>query len=294
MLDIALIRDNPELVKKGIATKNANPDMVDAFLALDQKWRNATTELDKLRALQRALSEERKIDEAKANKEQIKKLEYDLQGMSAEREILWMRIPNLPSGDTPIGKDENANEAVRAWGEPKKFLFEPKDHLALGEALGVIDTARASEVAGTRFAYLKGDLVRLEFALVQWAMEMLGDESVLKKIADTVREGYSAKLFVPVAPPVMIRSDVLQKMARLEPKEERYHLPHDDLYLIGSAEHTLGPLHMGETIPEEKLPVRYVGFSTSFRREAGSYGKDTKGILRVHQFDKIEMESFTA
>jgi seryl-tRNA synthetase len=115
----------------------------------------------------------------------------------------------------------------------------------------------------------------------------------LREIADGVKKGYNAKAFVPVVPPVMIRPEVYERMDRLEPKEERYHIPSDDLYLIGSAEHTLGPLHMDETLAEKDLPIRYIGFSTSFRREAGSYGKDTRGILRVHQFDKLEMESFT-
>lgn len=294
MLDIALIRENPELVKKGIAAKNANPEMVDAFLALDLKWRNVATELDKLRALQKALSEERKVDEAKANKEQIKELERDFAELSEERDVLWMRIPNLPSEDTPVGRDETSNKVIRSWGEPREFPFALKDHLALGEALGLIDMARASEVAGARFAYLKGDLVRLQFAIQQWVTETLSDEGILRTIADRVKKGYSAKPFIPVLPPLMIRPDVFQKMARLEPKEERYHLTHDDLYLIGSAEHTMGPLHMKETINEADLPIRYLGFSTSFRREAGSYGKDTRGIFRNHQFDKLEMESFTA
>jgi seryl-tRNA synthetase len=293
MLDIALIRDNPELVKKGIASKNANPGMVDAFLALDERWRAKATELDKFRALQRTLSEERKIEEAKANKEHIKELENDFAELSVERDVLWMRIPNLPSDDTPIGKDEESNAVVRTWGTPREFSFAPKEHLELGEKLGVIDTAKSGEVAGARFAYIKGDLVRLQFAIQQWVTDVLSDEKVLEKIANSVKIGYSAKPFVPVLPPVMIRAEVMQKMARLEPKEERYHIATDDLYLVGSAEHTLGPLHMGEVIPEKDLPIRYLGFSTSFRREAGSYGKDMKGIFRNHQFDKLEMESFT-
>jgi len=158
--------------------------------------------------------------------------------------------------------------------------------------LGIIDVETAGKVSGTRFAYLKGDAVRLEFALVQYAMEILSNPTILESIAEGVKPGYSARVFNPVVPPVMIRPEVFQKMARLEPKEERYYIPADDVFLVGSAEHTLGPLHMNEIIPEEKLPLRYVGFSTAFRREAGSYGKDTRGVMRVHQFDKVEMESF--
>ena len=136
-------------------------------------------------------------------------------------------------------------------------------------------------------------MVLLEFALMQFGFKVLGDKKILKKIADKVKPGYSPKPFVPVIPPVLIKPEVFQRMARLEPTEERYYIPSDNLYLIGSAEHTLGPLHMDETLKESELPIRYVGFSTAFRREAGSYGKDVKGILRVHQFDKLEMESFT-
>jgi len=148
----------------------------------------------------------------------------------------------------------------------------------LGESLGVIDVETAGKVSGPRFTYLKGDLALMEFALVQFALNKL-----------------SQKGFVPVVPPVMIKPEIYIKMARLDPgqEEERYFMPNDDLYLIGSAEHTLGPLHMDEIINQNDLPKRYVGFSTCFRREAGSYGKDTRGILRVHQFDKVEMESFT-
>ena len=130
-------------------------------------------------------------------------------------------------------------------------------------------------------------------ALVQYADRVMTDRNILKSFAEKVKPGYSTKPFVPVLPPIMMRPEVMDRMARLEPREERYHIPSDDMYLIGSAEHTLGPLHMDEIVPVEKLPIRYVGFSTSFRREAGASGKDTRGILRVHQFDKVEMESFT-
>jgi len=135
----------------------------------------------------------------------------------------------------------------------------------------------------------------LEFALIQYTFQTLTSEKIIGKIAASIEKGYAAKPFIPVIPPDFIRPQIFEKMARLSPedKEERYYFPQDDIYLIGSAEHTLGPIHMEEIIPEENLPLRYLGFSTSFRREAGSYGKDTRGIFRVHQFDKLEMESFT-
>ena len=133
----------------------------------------------------------------------------------------------------------------------------------------------------------------LEFALIHYGFKVLGDEKILKKIANKIKSGYNSKPFIPIITPVLIKPRIFERMARLEPTEERYYIPSDDLYLIGSAEHTLGPLHMDETLKEKDLPIRYVGFSTAFRRESGSYGKDVRGILRVHQFDKLEIESFT-
>jgi len=295
MLDIKLLREEPDKVKEGIQKKGVNSALVDEFLVLDGKWRTLTKEIDDLRAEQKKLGEAKKIDEAKALKEGLKIKEEELNGLERERDEILQKFPNLPLDDVPVGKDESENKVIRTWGEPTKFDFEPKDHLALGETLGIIDTKRASEVAGTRFSYLKGDAALLEFALVQFGFSVLTNETTLREIAEKAGHGHSqsANPFIPVIPPQMIRPEVYQKMARLEPKEERYYIPSDDIYLIGSAEHTLGPLHMDETIPEEKLPIRYVGFSTSFRRESGSYGKDTRGILRMHQFDKLEMESFT-
>ncbi len=294
MIDVQLLREHPETVKKGIANKNTDPKLVDDFLSLDTEWRKLTSELDGLRAEQKKLSADRKVEEAKANKEKMKEIEEKVAAIEKQRDDIWLKIPNVPSEDTPVGKDEGENKVIRTVGEPRKFDFEPKDHLTLGESLGLINIHAAGQVSGTRFAYVMGDLVKLQFALVEYAFEILGREHILKSIALGIKPGYSPQPFTPVIPPVMIRPEVFQKMGRLEPKEERYYIPSDDLYLIGSAEHTLGPLHMDETIPEERLPLRYAGFSTSFRREAGSYGKDTKGILRLHQFDKIELESFTA
>ncbi len=293
MLDIKLLREEPERVKEGIAAKLSDPKLVDEFLRLDGEWRKLTASLDEKRAEQKKLSEARKVEEAKKNKEAIKAGEEKLVELEKKRLEIWEKIPNLPSEDTPVGKDETGNKVLRKNGKPKEFDFKPLDHMELGERLGLIDTESAAKISGSRFAYLKGDAVLLEFAIVQYAISFLMSEKFLESVADGVKPGYNPKPFIPVVPPVMIRPEVFQRMARLDPKEERYHLAQDDMYLVGSAEHTLGPLHMDETIPEERLPLRYIGFSTAFRREAGSYGKDTKGILRVHQFDKLEVESFT-
>jgi seryl-tRNA synthetase len=295
MIDIAILREEPEKVKQAIATKNADPALVDAFGALDLKWRQTTTALDELRARQNQLSRDRNIEEAKANKEEIKNREQEASELENERDVVWSQIPNLPSADTPIGKGEEDNAVLRTWGEIPNFDFAPKDYMELGEMHDIIDTERAAKVSGARFGYIKGAAARLEFALVQFGFETLRDPGVLELCAEKVEARYSPKPFIPVVPPVMIRPDVYRKMARLDAKteEERYYLPKDDLYLIGSAEHTLGAIHMDEILAEERLPIRYAGFSVAFRREAGSYGKDTRGILRVHQFDKLEMESFT-
>ncbi len=296
MLDAKIIREQPDRVKEYIKTKNADPKLVDNFLDLDKKWRELTALLDNLRAGQKKLSENRDIDGARKNKEEIKSLEAQLPDVEKERELVWAQIPNLPDADVPVGKDEKGNKVLRKWGEPKKFDFKLLDHMELGTKLGLIDTEKAAKVSGARFGYFMREAALLEFAIVEHALGVLTDEKILKTLAEKITKGYSAKPFVPVIPPVMIRPEVFRRMGRLDPgqEEERYYLPKDDLYLVGSAEHTLGPLHMDETIPEENLPLRYVGFSTSFRREAGSYGKDTRGMLRVHQFDKIEIESFTA
>ncbi|HUX36036.1 MAG TPA: serine--tRNA ligase [Candidatus Paceibacterota bacterium] len=293
MLDIKLLREEPEKVKKAIKLKGADPKIVDDFLKLDSSWRKITGELENFRREQKELSEKKNISAAKEVKEKIKIKENELSGLEGERLSIWFGIPNLSSDDTPVGEDESFNKFLRSWGEPRKFDFTPKDHLELGEALGIIDTKKASEVSGTRFNYLKGGAALLEFALVRHGFKVLGDEKILKNIADKIKPGYNPKPFMPVVPPVFIKPDVYRRMARLEPTEERYYIPSDDIYLIGSAEHTLGPIHMDETLKESELPIRYIGFSTAFRREAGSYGKDVKGILRVHQFDKLEMESFT-
>lgn len=295
MLDIELLRNNPERVKKTVADKGCNPALVDEFLALDTAWRGVQKELDEARAAQKKLSDARDIEGAKANKLKIKELEEKSAQLSLEREDKWIRIPNLASEDTPIGKNEDENVELRRWGELPKFDFTPKDYMDLGELHDIIDTERASRVSGARFGYLKGAAALMEFALVKFGMDTLTDEKILREVADSIEPGYPATPFIPVVPPVMIKPDVYRRTARLNPgdEEERYYLPADNMYLIGSAEHTLCSMHIDEILKEEQLPLRYVGFSTAFRREAGSYGKDTRGILRVHQFDKLEMESFT-
>ena len=180
-----------------------------------------------------------------------------------------------------------------AGAKNHNFLFSLKEHFELGKALGIIDTETAAEVSGSRFAYLKGDLVLMQFALLQMCLEILTNEETLKKIAEDAKISVVPSKFIPVLPPVFIRPLVQMKMARYMTPEEHYLFPNDDLMLIGSAEHTLGAMHMDKIFEEKDLPIRYAGYSTAFRRKAGAAGKDTNGILRQHQFDKLEMEVFS-
>jgi len=294
MLDINFIRGNQKLVEEGIKTKGIKAD-IGKLLEVDDRRRKLLAEVEDLRAKRNKTAQERDIEQGKELKEKVKKVEEELEKINSQFHDLMLRVPNVPAKDVPVGKDETENKVIRKWGEPRNFDFKIRDHLELGEALDIIDVKTASKVVGTRFNYLKGAGVLLEFALINFALKVLTDEKILKEIIKKVGKDYSSKSFVPVVPPAMIRPEVYTMMARLDPQqeEERYFLPKDKLYLIGSAEHTLGPMHIDQIISDSQLPIRYIGFSTNFRREAGSYGKDTRGILRVHQFDKLEAESFT-
>lgn len=277
MLDIAFIRKNREEVKAGIKAKNVDPKLVDHFLTYDTEWRELTAKLDSFRAEQKKAGDERNINRAKELKVEIKTAEGKMAELSATRTEVLDSLPNLPFGDVPQGKDESKNKVLREVGERTDFDFKPKEYLELAAKLNLIDVEQSAKVSGSRFGYIKNEAVLLEFALVKLALDTLLPEG-----------------FHPVVPPAMIKPEVYQKIGRLAgaQKDERYYLPKDDLYLVGSSEHTIGPMHMGEVFDEATLPRRYIGFSTCFRKEAGSYGKDTKGILRVHQFDKVELFSF--
>ena len=306
MLDIKFIRENPEKVKKVCEAKRVKID-IDRLLVLDKTRREI------IQATEGIASEKNKASKTIGDKNtpagEREKIIFDMKALDKKSDTLnlelkviednfyglMIQVPNIFSSDVPIGKDENENKVLKRVGDIPKFDFKPKDHLELGQNLEIINTEKASKISGARFGYLMGKSALIEFALIKYAFDVLTDAKIIKKIADSIEKGYCPKPFIPVIPPVMIRPEVFKKMARLseEDKEERYYFPKDDVYLIGSAEHTLGPLHMDEILEEKNLPLRYAGFSTCFRREAGSYGKDTKGILRVHQFDKIEMESFS-
>lgn len=304
MIDIKKFREQPALFKQAALAKNIEID-VDRIIELDRKVRALRSDDETIRAQKNAASaqipqaapEDRKriIEEMRVIDKQAEGIKEQLEPLEGELTALLYRVPNPAFDDVPVGKDESENVVIRKWGEPKDLGFAPKDHLELGALCGMIDTEKAANITAARFAYLMGDAAMLELALMQFAFSVLTSREKIAAIAKTVGEGCSDKPFIPVFPPVMIRPEVYVRMARLSPEDEdeRYYLQKDNLYLVGSAEHTLGPLHMDELLKEQDLPIRYIGFSSAFRREAGSYGKDTRGIIRVHQFDKLEMESFT-
>jgi len=271
MLDIKFIRENPELVKQGTAAKGRPAD-VAAILKLDTERRALQTEVDGLR--QGRGDKVVDIEAARAKKQQLKVKEDGLNTISEKLEALLSAVTNLPRPDVKVGKDETENEVVATWGEPTKFDFKPLDYMTLAAKHDLIDMERAGKVSGSRFGYLKNDLVLLEFALVQYGLSKVLPHG-----------------FTPVIPPVLIGEPAMRGMGYLDHggEDETYHFKEEKMYLVGTSEQSIGPMHMDEVLAETDLPKRYISFSTCFRREAGSYGKDTRGILRVHQFDKLEM-----
>ena len=303
MLDIKFIRENKDIVQAGAKKKHVDID-IEKLLAVDDARLETLKAVEDLRAevnkvslnISRDLDSSAKmqlIEEMRVVKEDIKSHEDKLKNIMEEWQGLMLKIPNIPSVDTPEGENEESNKVVRSWGEKPQFNFTPKEHDEIGKALGIIDTETSGDVSGARFAYLKGDLVFMQFALIQMCLEILNNEDTLKKIAEESNITITPSKFTPVIPPVFIRPLVQVKMARFMTPEEHYMFPNDDLMLIGSAEHTLGSMHMNKIFEESELPIRYAGYSTAFRREAGAAGKDTSGILRQHQFDKLEVEVFS-
>ncbi len=292
MLDIKFIRENKDLVATAIKNKNSKPVDLDELIFVSEERKKLKQKIDDLNQRKNIAAQNRNIDEGIAIKKEMNITESSLVDIDKKFMALMIALPNIPSADTPLGKDDSENKILRETGEIPKFDFEPKEHWELGLNLNLIDNETAANVSGPRFTYLKGDLALMQFALIQFVLDILTNEDILERIKNDAGLNVSTKPFIPVIPPVFIKPAVMNRMARLEPKEERYHTEADDLYLIGSAEHTLGAIHMDEIIPVEKLPIRYAGYSTAFRREAGAAGKDTRGILRMHQFDKLEMESF--
>ncbi|MEA3344341.1 MAG: serine--tRNA ligase, partial [Patescibacteria group bacterium] len=288
MLDIKFIKENPNKVKQGCKKKQVDID-IDLLLKIDKERIKILKEVEEIRTEKNKSSKIIPKTKDKKEKEKIitemrkidkigDKLEKKLSELEEKIEKLAYQIPNMPLDNVPEGKDETGNLVLRKEGKMPQFDFEPKDYLEISKKFDLIDIERASKIAGSRFGFLKNEVVLLEFALVNFVLENLGKEG-----------------FIPVIPPVMMKSEKMRGMGYLEQtdRDEAYYLPKDDLFLAGTSEQPLGAMHSDEVFDYKELPRRYVGFSSCFRREAGSYGKDTKGILRVHQFDKLEMFSFS-
>jgi len=287
VLDVKAIREDPAPFRAGLGRRNLG-DAVDELLAADTRRRELTQRVDDLRAEQnraskqigKASGDEKQalIDEVATVSAELKRLEPELAEAEAALTELLAKTPNLPHESAPDGwTDEDAAEVRRNHDQPPAFDFEPKDHAELGAALGVLDTDRGARTSGSRFVYLLGDLVFVQFALMQHAMDVLTDNG-----------------FTPVIPPVLVREEAMYGTGFLPTDAVNiYRTDEDDLYLVGTSEVPLAALHMGEIVDEGDLPLLYAGYSTCFRREAGSYGKDLGGMFRVHQFDKVEMFAFT-
>lgn len=293
MLDIKFIRENQEAVKKALADRKMQFDL-DVLIDLDNIRRKLIIDSEALRSRRNELGQMMQKDmgddvvaESKKLKEELSDLEEELAETEKEFTSLMMQIPNIPLEHLPVGGEE-ANKVIKEVGSIPKFGFTPKDHVDLGQALDIIDVVRAAKVSGSRFAYLKNQGALLELALVNYAMKTL------------TKEG-----FAPVLPPMLIKQNITEGLGYWQTGGDYYQvmdMETDDkgvesknpLYLIGTGEHSVVPMHKDEMFKAADLPKKYAAFSSCFRREAGTYGKDTKGILRVHQFDKVEMVAFVS
>ena len=285
MIDIKFLRENPDVVRASQKARGEDVSIIEKALAADEIRKSALDQFETLRAEQNLLSksvatakgEEKAtlLESAKALAAKVKEADVKRTQCEAEAKAFIMQISNVIDPQAPIGKEEDF-VVIENVGKPRVFDFEPKDHVELGKLLGAIDTERGAKVAGSRSYYLTGVGAMLEFALVNYA------------ITSANKAG-----FTPVIPPVLVNPAAMEGTGFLgQAAENVYHLEKDDVYLVGTSEVPLAAMHMDEILAAEKLPMRYAGYSTCFRREAGTYGKDTRGIIRVHQFDKVEMFSF--
>lgn len=285
MIDLRLLREDPDAVRAAY-DKRGGVAGLDRVIGLDSKRRSLLADVERLRSehnrasksIGRASPDERPaaVEHAKAFAQKLGDLEPELERLETELQEALSYLPNLPHESVPEGLSEENNIVEREAGERREFDFEPLDHVALGESLGVFDTERAAKTSGSRFVYLTGAGVILELALVRFTLDVL------------VERG-----FVPVVPPVLVRRDAMYGTGFFPADEhEFYTVERDELFLVGTSEVPIASMRAGEIMARDELPVRYVGFSPCFRREAGTYGKETKGLIRVHQFDKVEQFSF--
>lgn len=300
MLDIKYIRDNADKVQQNAKNKGYDVDIA-SLLKIDLERKDLQIKVDELREKRNVLVGKTKggrpsdelIAEGKSIREELAIDEPKLKEVDARYTEILKKVPNMALDDVPVGLTEDDNVVIKTVGEPPKFNFTAKSHADIAIERGWLDKERAAKVTGSRFAYIMGDMVKLQMAIMQFVINTLSDETKIAEIAKIAGLDVSTKPFIPVLPPFMIRTDMYDAMDRLEPRDERYKLEGDDLWMQGSAEHVLGSMHANEIIDESQLPIRYLGYATSFRREAGTYGKDMEGILRMHQFDKLELEGFS-
>ncbi len=286
MLDIRLIRESPEIVRNNLRKREdrAAMQMLAELLECDKKWRQSLTRLNKLRHKRRQFTTEvavlkkegksaiRELSKAKSIDAEITALEKQTSEDEAEMRGYLLRLPNLLHESVPYGKDENDSVQLRRWGVIPSFSFKPKDHIDLGLDLDIMDIERAGKIAGARFFYLKNEGALLDIALMSFALE------------EMFRKG-----FAPILPPCMMRRKAYEGVVALSDFEDvLYKIQDEDLYLIATSEHPMVTMYMDETLKADDLPMKFVGFSTNFRKEAGAHGRDTRGVFRTHQFNKVE------
>ena len=288
MLELKFMRENVEMLKEVLKNRNNSIDM-DAFVALDSKRREVLSEVENLKRERNNVSAEianLKKEKKDANhliekmggvSAKIKELDAELAEIDAELTHIQMTIPNVYHSSTPIGPDEDHNVEIRKWGEPKKFDFEPKPHWEIGENLGILDFERGAKLSGSRFVLYRGAAARLERALINFMLD-----------THTLEHGYTENLT-----PFMVKAEVCEGTGQLPKFEEDMYKTTDDMYLISTSEITMTNIHRKEILEQTELPKYYTAYSPCFRREAGSYGKDVKGLIRVHQFNKVEMVKIT-
>lgn len=286
MIDINLLRQEPETVRQALINRQKDSSVVDEIIKLDSSRRELLSNVEKLRADQNSLTRQFKgkptdeqLQEATKIKNNLKEKETALKELEDKQNLILEEIPNIPASDVPVGKDDSENPVYKTVGEPTKFDFQPLDHADLGEKLDIIDVKKAAVVSGSRFGYFKGQGAVLEMAVMFYAFQKL------------IKKG-----FIGMIPPAMVKGESEWKCGYASNKNlfnAYYSAPEDDLIFISSSEHAVVPYHMDEILDANKLPLKYVNFSPCFRREAGTYGKDMKGMLRVHFFNKVEMNIFT-
>ena len=285
MLDINFIRNNVDDVKSMLKKREINYPL-EKLLKLDNEKRKLMTQTQNLRAIRNSQSNklaivknnisEKHVLEIREIKNQIKLNDNSLQTIETEIYELLNKMPNMIHESVPDGKDDTSNIEIKHWGTPPKFDFPEKDHIAISKKLDIIDLEKAADVSGSRFYYLKGDLVKLNYALMVFAIDFMGKKG-----------------FTPIQPPYMLRKKPLEGAVYLSDFEDTIYKVDDDLYLIATSEHPLAALHSNEILEGKNLPLKYVGISPCFRKEAGTHGRDTKGIFRTHQFNKIEQFVFS-